>query len=414
MEEKLRVVLANDSFPPTIDGVANTVLNYAKHIQLSHGTPIVATPAYPDVVDDYPFEVVRFASLNTEKKVGYRAGYPFSHSGMKQLVEFRPHIIHSHSPVFAQFVAREARDLTHVPLVYTYHTKFDLDIARAIKSHLVQEAALKAIVANISASDEVWAVTEGAADNLRSLGFEGDIRIMFNGVDFPLGAAKPEALQALNEQYDLPADVPCFLFVGRMLWYKGQRCTLDGLKRLMDRGYDFRMVFIGSGDNYRDIGDYAEQFGLGRKVLMFENIQDRELLRAWYSRADLFLFPSTFDTNGLVVREAAACGTASVMIRDSSSALGSTDHQNCLLIRESADSMADALEEACKDPEMIRELGARAQEELYMPWDEKVAQAVARYKELIDLNVRGELPPRPKAQLDSFIKFVSTLAKPRM
>ena len=56
MEEKLRVVLANDSFPPTIDGVANTVLNYAKHIQLSHGTPMVATPAYPDVVDDYPFD----------------------------------------------------------------------------------------------------------------------------------------------------------------------------------------------------------------------------------------------------------------------------------------------------------------------------------------------------------------------
>ena len=38
--------------------------------------------------------------------------------------------------------------------------------------------------------------------------------------------------------------------------------------------------------------------------------RDREILRAWNTRADLFLFPSTFDTNGLVVREAAACGLA--------------------------------------------------------------------------------------------------------
>ena len=70
----MRVCLANDSFPPLIDGVSNTVVNYGNIIQSKYGAAIVATPRYPDVKDEYPFEVVRYASLNTVKLVGHRTG----------------------------------------------------------------------------------------------------------------------------------------------------------------------------------------------------------------------------------------------------------------------------------------------------------------------------------------------------
>ena len=108
-DSQLRVCLANDSFPPTIDGVANVVLNYAKIIADRYGTPIVATPRYPGVVDDYPFEVVRFASLNTARTLGYRAGYPFSSLTIERLAEFKPDIIHSHCPMSSQFLCRTLR-----------------------------------------------------------------------------------------------------------------------------------------------------------------------------------------------------------------------------------------------------------------------------------------------------------------
>ena len=58
MDEKLKVCLLNDSFPPTIDGVSNTVFNYASIIQDKLGEAVVATPKYPNVEDDYDFEVV--------------------------------------------------------------------------------------------------------------------------------------------------------------------------------------------------------------------------------------------------------------------------------------------------------------------------------------------------------------------
>ena len=77
MKEKYNVCLMNDSFPPAIDGVANAVFNYATIINKMGSDVVVTTPKYPEVKDDYPFEVVRYPSVNTTSLVGYRTGYPF-------------------------------------------------------------------------------------------------------------------------------------------------------------------------------------------------------------------------------------------------------------------------------------------------------------------------------------------------
>ena len=55
--QKMKICLANDSFPPLIDGVIGAVINYATYINRDYGSAVVATPYYPNAVDDYPFEV---------------------------------------------------------------------------------------------------------------------------------------------------------------------------------------------------------------------------------------------------------------------------------------------------------------------------------------------------------------------
>lgn len=393
-EKDLRVCLANDSFPPLIDGVANTVVNYAAQIEQKYGSALVATPRYPGVTDDYPFRVLRYPSLNTVRAVGYRTGNPFAPSAMQKLTEFAPDIIHSHCPFASTLLARELREITGAPLVFTYHTKFDIDINRAVRLGIVKDMALKLLLDNISACDEVWVVNRGAGENLVSLGYTGDYRIMPNGVDFPPEAAPEAAVRALDAQYSLDSSVPLFLFVGRMMWYKGQRIILDGLRTLRDAGHAFRMVFVGDGDDLEAIKKYASVIGLSRECLFTGAIRDRELLRAWYSRADLFLLPSVFDNNPIVVKEAAACGTASVLIRGSSSAEGATDGRNALLIREDPADLAAALCRVCEEPGRAAALGAAAQRELYVSWDDMIASAIGRYRELIDASAAGELPRR--------------------
>ena len=405
----LNICLMNDSFPPTIDGVANAVVNYAKHITASHGKCVVATPEYPDVTDDYPFPVVRYPSLDTTQLTGYRAGNPLAPETIETLRRMDCNLIHSHCPVASTVLARSLRDASNIPIVFTYHTKFDIDIAKAVRSKLVQQAAIDLLVANVSACDEVWVVSEGAGENLRSLGYQGDYLVMPNGVDLDRGEADPAAVQALSAEWNLPGDVPVFLFLGRMMWYKGLRIILDGLKRYRDAGHDFRMVFVGDGQDRAEVETYANEIGLADLCRFTGAVHDRETVRAWYCRADLLLFPSTFDTNGLVVREAAACGLGSVLVRGSCAAEGVTDGRNGILIDENAESLAAVLSAEGMGIETFRAVGRNAMDELYLSWADSVANAAERYQIVLERRARGELKIKQNAAMHGFYHLHDTV-----
>ncbi len=405
--EKLNVCLVNDSFPPEIDGVANAVVNYAGIINESYGSATVVTPSNPQADDSaFDFPVCRYPSLDTTRLVGYRAGMPFSPEIQRRLDEENFDIIHSHCPVSSTLLARLLRERIDVPLVMTYHTKFDIDIAKAISSKILQEEAKRMLVENISACDEVWTVSRGAGENLRSLGYKGDYLIMPNGVDLPRGRVDEELIAQTCRDYDLPEGLPVFLFLGRMMWYKGIRIILDALKELSDSGRDFRMVFVGGGTDRDDIVDYCNKLGLEGRVFFCPAIHDRNIVRAWYCRANLFLFPSSFDTNGLVVREAAACGLASVLIRGSCAAEDVDDGETGFLIEENSRSMAEKLETLCQRPETVKRVGLQAQSRLYISWDESVGNACRRYETVIE-NYRKGIYPQHERPSDDFIRAMS-------
>lgn len=388
-KEKLSVCLLNDSFPPVIDGVANAVLNYARIIQEGLGSTVVGVPDYPGVTDSYSFPVVRYPSFDTTKLVGYRAGYPFNPRALDALAEFAPDIIHSHCPVMSTVMARALRERLDVPVVFTYHTKFDIDIRRAISGHLLQQTAIRLLVDNISACDEVWVVSRGAGENLRSLGYAGDYIVMENGVDFPRGPVSQEKCEALRQELALPPEVPVYLFVGRMMWYKGIRIILDALAALRRSGQDFRMLLVGDGMERQEMEQLVKELRLDDVCIFTGAIRDREKLRTYFSLSDLFLFPSTFDTNGIVVREAAACGTASVLVRDSCAAEDVTEDGNALLIEENAASLKALLERVGTNRPALRDLGQRALEQLYLSWEDSVTRAYARYGTVLDHYRRG-------------------------
>ena len=436
----MNICLLNESFPPVIDGVANVVLNYAGLLQKMPGTRVmVGTPRYPGAdYNKYAYPVVAYQSIATgEAASGYRAGNPFDQNAAKQMIDFRPDIIHAHSPASSVFMARVLRYVTDAPIVYTYHTKYDIDIARAVKSEVLQKETIKALVENVSACDEVWAVSRGAGENLRSLGYQGKYHVMTNGVDFPKGRVPEEEVRAAVEGFDLPDRIPMFLFVGRLMNYKGLPMILDALKMLSDTGRDFRMVFVGNGPDAQFLRDKALEYDFAvdvrntdagnaspekenaagekirhlnsetmrkGKIIFAGAVRDRNVLRAWNTRADLFLFPSTFDTNGLVVREAAACGLASVLIKGSCAAEGITDGRNGFIIPEKASALAALLGELCRHPEKAAEAGEHAMEEIYISWESCVAEARERYRILLEKKEHGLLPRRKKDAMEYFLR----------
>lgn len=405
--DKHTICLLNDSFPPIIDGVANAVVNYAENIEKHHGHAVVVTPAVPGADDSgFPFPVVRYPSIDTRRLVGYVAGYPFSPETALRVREEKVELLHTHCPIASAILARSLREVVDAPLVLTYHTKYDIDIAKAVKSRLLQESAIRALVQNVNACDEVWVVSRGAGENLRSLGYEGAYTVMENGVDVPRGRVSAAAVAAATAGYDLTDGVPLFLFVGRLMWYKGLHIILDALRALREQGQDFRMVFIGAGGDEKEVRAEVETLRLSDRCFFTGSIADRETLRAWYSRADLFLFPSTFDTNGLVVREAAACALGSVLVAGSCAAEDVTDNVSGVLIEENADSMAAKLEELCREPEAMKRIGEAAQRDIYISWEDAIGHAWERYAVVID-NYRAGKYPEHEGMSDEFFHNIA-------
>lgn len=380
MDEKINICLLNDSFPPAIDGVANVVLNYATEFSKKGLDVTVATPKYPGIKDDYNFDILLYPSINTIDSIGYVTGMPFSAKYVANFIDKKINILHTHCPMTSCFLSRIIRDDINKPVIMTYHTKYDIDVKRTIKSKTLQKVAIKAIVENISACDEVWAVSKGAAENLKSLGYKGEVIVMENGVDMPKGKSSKEEIENIRKEYKLKENIPTYLFVGRMMWYKGIRIILDALKILQDKGKDFQMLFVGSGLEYEEIKQYSEELNLNN-VIFVGSINDRKKLKAIFSTCNLFIFPSTFDTNGLVVREAASSGLGSVLIKGSCAAEGTLDKHNAILIEENAKSLAESLL-SIKDDE-YEFIGNNAMNELYISWSEASDKALKRYKEVL-------------------------------
>ena len=427
----MNICLLNDSFPPIIDGVANVVMNYGSVLVNDlDANVVVGTPKYPDAgYDGYPYEVVPYPSFDTTEFVkGYRTGNPLSIREIARMTEFQPDIIHTHCPAVSTMIARILRKETGAPVVFTYHTKFDVDIARAVGDGFLKKETIKTMISSIEACDDVWVVSEGAGENLKSLGFDGDYRVMPNGVDFPKGRVNAETVAQVTKDYDLPDGIPLFLFVGRLMKYKGLPIIADAMRLLSDNGVDYRMVFVGGGADAAEIQNMIRGYGIamdvysdgeadhfegtaGRpgKVIFTGPEHDREKLRAWNTRADLFLFPSVYDTNGIVVREAAACGLASVLIKGSCAAEGITDGRNGYLIDEDAGSMAELLMKVSGDLNALYDTGQHAMDEIYISWTDSVHTAYERYGELHEMAKSGAFGHRKHQSLEYLINSTAAI-----
>lgn len=382
----LKIGLFNDSFPPTIDGVANAVLNYASIIEEKLGHSVVITPKYPNVIDYYPFEVYRYQSAKFSKEMPYRVGLPLSPLTVRDVSRMNLDLMHVHSPFASSVLAHEVALINKkIPTVFTYHTKFDIDIDRFVDNKQFNAIARQFVLNNINNADEVWAVSQGTIQSLRTIGYDGDVRIMPNGTDFPRGKAAPDRIHEIDRMYQTENDPLVFLYCGRMMWYKNIKIILDALKTVSDAGISFKAFMVGDGPDRPSIEEYANRLKLADRVIFTGSVYDREKVRAFFSRANLFLFPSTYDTSGLVVKEAAACGCASALIKGSCASEGVEDGVSGLLCEEeTAESFARSVIDAVRVPGLLDWLGKEALDKVYYSWEDSITAAFHRYEKIIE------------------------------
>jgi glycosyltransferase involved in cell wall biosynthesis len=360
----MNILLLTDSFPPMVDGVSRCVAGLAHALHAAGHTVAVLCPRVPGAAYAYPFTVHTFASF----KFGYaeyRAGFPFIRG-------LRADILHAHSPFVSMWAARRLRRAHNIPVVFTQHTKWGLDIARAVRATPLRRLAEQIIYNNTNAADAVWAVSRGAGEYLRQNGFRGDFTVMPNATDMP---PKPH-----RNENDKP---PRLLFVGRMMRYKNIFLILDALAILRVKGFTFNMDFIGAGADLTPFKAQAAEMGLSSAITCPGQINDRDIIQDYFANADVFVFPSVYDNAPLVIREAAACKCPSLVVRGSSASEILEDGVTGFFADESAESVARGIEAALLDRAALETVARNAFDRVYAPWDAVIGRSLSRYEAVV-------------------------------
>jgi 1,2-diacylglycerol 3-alpha-glucosyltransferase len=112
---------------------------------------------------------------------------------------------------------------------------------------------------------------------------------------------------------------------------------------------------LGEARISRSSKQYARELGLGDRVL-FTGFIPREELVDYYRAADLFVFASKTETQGLVLMEAMAAGLPAVVVR----AMGVTDvvfdGETGVLVPEDESLFAQTVIELLQDPQRRSQL----------------------------------------------------------
>jgi Glycosyltransferase len=95
------------------------------------------------------------------------------------------------------------------------------------------------------------------------------------------------------------------------------------------------------------------------------------------------LFPSLYDNAPLVVREAAALHTPSLLIKDSTSAEIITDSVNGFLSYNTTADYAQKIRELVQSPLLMRMVGDKASQSIARSWEDVVDEVYERYMSLI-------------------------------
>ena len=384
-EEKGLYGLFNDSFPPILDGVTLTVENYGHWLHKSGRTPCVVTPWNPKK-DNYDYSVMRFFSLPIASRKPYRYGYPKLDPFIwKRLRDTDFRILHAHCPFSSGRLAVYVKKKQGVPLIGTFHSKYRSDLEHSF-SHTpwMVPIIMKRILNFFNACDEVWIPQAYVEETVREYGYKGPLTVVENGNDFAsiIEGDLWEYKQGARKRLGFEDNEIALLFVGQHIWEKGIRIIVEALKLLKGK-VNFRMNFIGNGYAKGELEKLVAEWGLSDRVKINGVITGREVLSDYYAASDLFLFPSFYDNAPLVVREAAAMGTPSVLLEGSTASEVVSDGKNGFLVARTPQAFAEMIGALALDREKMRRVAQGARDTLVRSWEDVVGEVIDRYDSLI-------------------------------
>ncbi len=377
----------SDSFLPVVDGVGRVVYSYCDRIARRNEECTAIVPLTKmGYRGGFPFEIIDYFSKPLPGMKQYQVGAPFADEHYHNRIEMTDfEIAHIHTPFIAGREGIRYAKKHGIPLVGTFHSKYYDDFKQITGSKVIAGISIDVMVREFfNKCDEVWAPTASSAHTLGLYGYQGNVIVMPNGIE--LRVIDPSQKDMAVRKFGIRTDVPVFLYVGQINWKKNLETILKACAGL---DQEYQLVFAGQGPHEAEIRKMSVKLGIGDRLVMTGHIKDTALLDGIYSAADLFLFPSLYDTAGLVVSEAANAGVPAVCVEGSSASEVIRNGENGFLCRNNADSLRETVKHVIAEPERLKQIGEAAKTTIPVSWDTVTDLVLGRYRNLIEENQKA-------------------------
>ncbi|HTW83054.1 MAG TPA: glycosyltransferase [Candidatus Sulfotelmatobacter sp.] len=303
----MHVALFTECYHPIRNGVVASVDSLRDGLR-EHGVDVTTiAPNFPRRHDD-PDDVVRIPSLPLPTPTAYRLCVPYLNAADRERLR-GVELVHAHSAFVTGWMANVFARRRGLPLVFTYHTRLDAYAHYApFEPHATQRALVELTRRYANAADAVVVPTRAIERVLRASGVRAPVHVVPSGIDvarFAAGRRSGEARAVLGAR----ADEPVVLSVGRLGAEKNLELALDALAAAPD----LRLALVGEGPQRGALAERAARLGIAERV-RFLGALPPAALPDLYAAADAFVFPSTTDTQGLVLAEALAAGLPIVAV----------------------------------------------------------------------------------------------------
>ena len=370
----------SDSYLPIMDGVSVTIKNYLFELNKTLGPTYAIVPAIPGYPDPPAAGTYRFFSLPLIGRPPYRIGLPqIDVSLHRALQKQRFDLVHAHSPFSAGRLALRLARQRGIPIVATFHSKYRDKLENAVPCSSLVDWEVGRIAGFFASADQVWVPSERSLKTLREYGYRGAAEVVRHGIDLEPSGDRANLRKRGEHLLRVGRQDFLFLYVGDHAWEKNLALLIRSLALLKATGRRFKMAFVGEGYAAKAIRTMAVRLGIAAESIFLGVLRDRTALSACYARADCFLFPSLYDTCGLVVKEAATFGVPSVLVDGSAAAEDVADEINGFITDNSVRAYAEKLGLLLDHPELITRAGERARRTLYTSWRDAVQEVRERY-----------------------------------
>lgn len=341
----MNILMISDVYFPRVNGVSTSIKTFTDSLRKAGHRVILVVPEYGeakhvsfDKLGDVYRVPARRVVLDKEDRL-FKGEYFEELLNMLRNVEID--ILHIHTPFRAHYWGVRLARLLVCPCVATYHTFFEEYLHHYIP--LIPRRWLRSVARRFTVSqsrqvDELVVPSTAMHQLLKEYGVSKAMQVIPTGLD--LAQVSVGDGQRFRQAHGIAADRPVMGHIGRLAHEKNIGFLIQVLLEIKQHLPDILLLMAGEGPAKKDLVSQAEKLGLSQNILFVGYLSREQDLWDCYCAADIFVFSSRTETQGLVLLEAMAVGVPVV----STAVLGTKDillpQRGALVAKENVEDFA--------------------------------------------------------------------------